>query len=204
MAPLALSVTVVLLLWMVQVTRIDNLVRPDDEAGRLVDFILQPPSIDTIVLAPVKPEEPLVEPETYDIAEAVSVDEPALNMRTAIKFESFKKPQFEIDANFAYMGLGLRQVLGSRAKPSYPREAKNAQVEGTVFLQYDINTRGIPVNIHILESQPEGIFDQAAIKAVKKWRYAKKYSDGAAISTLDFRNRINFRLDEMNLVVNLP
>lgn len=197
--PLALSMAVLLLVCMVQMVAIDAKPYIDDTAKRVVDFIMVEPNIETIVLAPVKPAEPLPEPKTFELSESVTVDESALNMRPEVSFDQFKAPKLTVSSDFSYMGLGRRHTVGSRAKPSYPREAKYAQVEGTVYLQFDINKRGIPTNISVLESQPLGIFDQAAINAVKKWRYAKKYSHGKLIGTPNFRNRINFRLDEMNL-----
>lgn len=197
--PLAFSVAVLLLVCMVQMTAIDKKPDIEDAPKRVVDFIMVQPNIETIVSAPVKPTEPLPEPKMFDVSESLTVDESALNMRSEVSFNQIKAPKLMVSNNFSYMGLGRRHTVGSRAKPSYPREAKHAQIEGTVYLQFDINKRGMPTNISILESKPEGVFDQAAIKAVKKWRYAKKYSHGKLIGTPNFRNRINFRLDEMNL-----
>jgi protein TonB len=197
--PMAFSVAVLLLVCMVRMTAIDTKPDIEDAPKRVVDFIMVEPNIDTIVLAPVKPEEPLPEPKTFELSENLSIDESALNMRPEVNFNQFKAPKLTVSNNFSYMGLGRRHTIGSRAKPSYPREAKHAQIEGTVYLQFDINKRGIPTNISVLESKPKGVFDQAAINAVKKWRYAKKYSHGKLIGTPNFRNRINFRLDEMNL-----
>lgn len=197
--PLALSVAVLLLVCMVQMTAIDLKPKADDAPKRVVDFIMVEPNIETIVLAPVKPAEPLPEPKTFELSDSMMVDEAALNMQPEISMAKFRAPKLTVSSNFSYMGLGRRHTVGPRAKPSYPREAKYAQVEGTVYLQFDINKRGIPTNIAVLESQPEGVFDQAAINAVKKWRYAKKYSHGKLVGTSNFRNRINFRLDELNI-----
>lgn len=198
--PLALSMAVLLLVCMVQMVAIDARPYTDDTPKRVVDFIMVEPKIETIVLAPVKPVEPLPEPKTVVLSENLTFDESALNMKPEVKFKKFQAPTLTVSSNFSHMGLGRRHTIGSRAKPSYPREAKYDQVEGTVYLQFDINKRGIPTNISVLESQPLGVFDEAAINAVKKWRYAKKYSHGKLVGTPNFRNRINFRLDEMNLV----
>lgn len=197
--PLAMSVTVGLLLWMVKMTWLDASHIEEVKPQVAFDFIIKEPNIETFIAPPVKPKEPMPTPKTFDVVKTLKIDENALNMRPEIKTARFKAPKLVISSNFSHMGLGQRQVLGSRAKPSYPREAKNAQVEGTVYLEFDISKRGIPRNIRILESQPEGVFDVAAINAVKKWRYARKFSNGEAIETPNFRNRVNFRLDEMNL-----
>lgn len=197
--PLAFAMALLLLVCMVQMTAIEAKPKLENSTKRVVDFTMVEPNIETVVLAPIKPAEPLPEPKIFELSEHLTVDENALNMQPSMSFSKFKAPELTVSNNFSYMGLGRRQALGSRAKPSYPREAKNAQVEGTVYLQFDINKRGIPTNITVLESKPQGVFDQAAIKAVKKWRYAKKYSHGKLVGTQNYRNRINFRLDEMNL-----
>jgi len=60
----------------------------------------------------------------------------------------------------------------SRAIPRYPNRALSTNIEGWVSVSFDISIRGLPENITILESQPTGTFDRAALKAVKKWRFS--------------------------------
>lgn len=200
--PLAMSVTFVMLCWMVDMTRFDGEVVAQAELPRVADIFIKEPHIETFMPPPIKPTEPLPEPKSYDVVNNLNIDDQALNMRPEIELNTFTAPKLIVSSNFSYMGLGQRKVVGPRAKPSYPREAKYAGIEGSVYLEFDISVRGIPTNIRVLESTPVGVFDQAAISAASKWRYARKYSDGEAIATPNFRNRINFRLDEMNLASN--
>ncbi len=54
--------------------------------------------------------------------------------------------------------------------PVYPPIAHSARIQGTVVLDATIGTDGIVRNVRVLRSVP--LLDQAAIDAVKQWRYA--------------------------------
>ncbi|SQH78165.1 protein of unknown function, might be Protein TonB [Shewanella benthica] len=56
-------------------------------------------------------------------------------------------------------------------EPKYPVNAKELGIEGYVKLEFDLSTEGKPINIHVLESAPAGIFDQAGIEALSTWLY---------------------------------
>jgi TonB family protein len=68
----------------------------------------------------------------------------------------------------------IRKVI-----PMYPELAKRAHVEGNVILQVLINEDGTVTNIQVLQSHP--LLEQAAIDAVKQWRYSTTLLNGMAI-----------------------
>lgn len=49
---------------------------------------------------------------------------------------------------------------------------------GYVKLMFDINTDAQPENIQVIESYPEGMFEQEAISAIKQWKYQIKIVNG--------------------------
>ena len=67
-------------------------------------------------------------------------------------------------------------------------------LSGSVTLEYTVNTRGEPRDIHVIEATPPGVFDQAAINAVKRWRYAPMLVDGAAVDVPAVKTRVRFEL----------
>lgn len=84
--------------------------------------------------------------------------------------------------------------ISKQIKPTYPKNAKRAEKEGTVKLQATIGTDGIPKNIVALTKLGFG-FEDAAIKALKKWRFIpgkKKGKDAEMTVSLD----IQFKLDD--------
>jgi TonB family protein len=62
-------------------------------------------------------------------------------------------------------------------KPEYPPLALKERVEGKVILQVVIDEDGNVVEAEVLFAQPPGIFEEAAIRAIKQWKFkpAKQY-----------------------------
>jgi len=58
-----------------------------------------------------------------------------------------------------------------RRQPQYPYRARQRRVEGRVKVRFLVQTDGSVSRITILESEPEGTFDQAVIDAVSGWRF---------------------------------
>jgi TonB family protein len=76
--------------------------------------------------------------------------------------------------------------------PDYPQNAMAQRIGGSVTLEYTVDTRGEPRDIHVVEATPPGVFDQAAINAVKHWRYAPMIVDGTAVDVPGVRTRVRF------------
>jgi TonB family protein len=78
--------------------------------------------------------------------------------------------------------------------PDYPPAAMAQRIAGSVTLEYSVDIRGEPRDIHVVEATPPGVFDQAAINAVKRWRYAPVVVDGKAVDVPGVRTRVRFEL----------
>jgi protein TonB len=61
-------------------------------------------------------------------------------------------------------GLKIHDV-----RPHYPREAQERRIQGDVILQATIDTNGNVANLKALQGDP--ILVEAAVNAVKKWKY---------------------------------
>jgi protein TonB len=57
-----------------------------------------------------------------------------------------------------------------RVDPEYPTLARAAKVQGVVILEATVGTSGQVQRVQVLRSIP--LLDQAAVKAVKQWRYS--------------------------------
>lgn len=55
--------------------------------------------------------------------------------------------------------------------PSYPSKAAQRGITGFVQLKFDITEEGIPTNIRVIYSSPEGYFEEVSIEAVSNSRY---------------------------------
>ena len=78
--------------------------------------------------------------------------------------------------------------------PEYPPAAMAQKIAGSVTLEYNVDIRGEPRDIHVVEATPPGVFDQAATNAVKHWRYAPTVVNGTAVDVPAVRTRIRFEL----------
>jgi protein TonB len=63
-----------------------------------------------------------------------------------------------------------------RVEPRYPDSAAKAHIEGLVILEAAVDTEGRVQSVDVLSSH--GPFDQAAIDAVKQWRYSPLVLNG--------------------------
>ena len=75
--------------------------------------------------------------------------------------------------------------------PQYPPEAGRARIEGTVVLMAVIGTDGSVKDVRVENGLP--ILAQAAIDAVRQWRYKPYMIDGEPVE-VDSRITINFNL----------
>lgn len=55
--------------------------------------------------------------------------------------------------------------------PEYPQLAKQMRQEGLVILRVEIDQKGIPVQVEVKQGSGFPLLDQAALKAVKRWRF---------------------------------
>lgn len=84
-------------------------------------------------------------------------------------------------------------VLLERVEPDYPEAARRARLEGTVFLEAIITAAGAVEDIRLLRPV-NPLLDQAAERAVARWRYRPATLNGRPVRvyltvTVDFRLR---------------
>jgi len=86
----------------------------------------------------------------------------------------------------------------SRAPPRYPSRALSRNIEGWVHVGFDLDAKGQPENVKVLESEPAGVFDSAAMKSVKKWRFspARNQDTGLPVPSTNIATKVQFRLGD--------
>ena len=83
-----------------------------------------------------------------------------------------------------------------RVLPSYPPLAIRRGLEGRVLIAFTIEKDGSVQDARVVASEPNGIFDAAALEAVRQWRYAPKIVEGEPVEQRDQRISIPFRLED--------
>ena len=75
--------------------------------------------------------------------------------------------------------LSARMISGS--PPRYPLESRRKREEGTVVLSVVVGIDGRVANISVARSSGHDRLDQAALSAVRKWRWEPFVQDGRAV-----------------------
>ena len=77
----------------------------------------------------------------------------------------------------------------------YPRRAQARGIEGFVVVEFTVTKTGAVTNPIVIQAEPEGIFDRAALDAVVKFKYKPRVVDGVAMSVAGVQNKISFEID---------
>jgi len=82
-------------------------------------------------------------------------------------------------------GVERPVALPGRVQPVYPEAARRAGVEGTVVLSALITARGDVESIEVVrESRPGLGFGEAAVQAVRTWKYRPGSFDGRPVAVM--------------------
>lgn len=89
-----------------------------------------------------------------------------------------------------FMALGgllqdRQLAVTQRVEPQYPALARAARVERDIRLSVEVNPDGSVRDVKVVEGHP--LFNEAAIEAVKQWKYAATFTGGSANVTLAFK-----------------
>ena len=83
-----------------------------------------------------------------------------------------------------------------KVAPVYPSDAILKNTEGDVLIEFVVTEMGTVRDPVILDAEPPGVFDQAAIDAVLKFKYKPKVVDGKPTETAGVRHRIVFEIND--------
>lgn len=82
-----------------------------------------------------------------------------------------------------------------KVAPIYPRRAQSRGIEGYVIVEFVVTKSGSVRDAKVVESNPESIFDQAAMDAALKFKYKPRVVDGVAMEVAGVQNKISFQID---------
>ena len=83
----------------------------------------------------------------------------------------------------------------TRQDPIYPPDALEEGIEGWVLLEFDILPNGKVENPRVIDSSPEGLFDEAALEAIKGNTYKPKVVGETPVRQDAMQDTIEFFLD---------
>lgn len=81
----------------------------------------------------------------------------------------------------------------AKVAPEYPAQARSRKIEGFVELEFLVTTNGSAEEIRVVRSEPEGLFDRNAVRALMRWKFKPAERDGKREATRT-RTTLNFEL----------
>jgi protein TonB len=83
-----------------------------------------------------------------------------------------------------------------RIDPEYPMRAQSQGIEGWVLVQFTVTASGTVKDARVVDSEPKNVFDDAALRAVSRWKYSPKVQEGVAVERVGLQVILNFQMDE--------
>jgi len=80
-----------------------------------------------------------------------------------------------------------------RVEPVYPTVAMTRKIGGWVDVEYVVMPDGSVAQARVVDSQPKGMFEKAALRAINKWKFKPRIVDGQPVPR-GVDQRINFNL----------
>ncbi|MDP6528986.1 MAG: energy transducer TonB [Gemmatimonadota bacterium] len=137
-----------------------------------LEVIELPPEIE-IPPPPKEIQRPKIPVEAID----ESVDEEETIEDTALDLDDLPPPPPPPPASQEFYVFDKMPKVKKRVIPEYPDLARRAGIEGEVLLKVTIDERGKVMHVTVVRSDAE-IFNDAAIRAVKKWRFIPAEQSG--------------------------
>ena len=82
----------------------------------------------------------------------------------------------------------------TRVAPDFPTRARAQGLSGYVTLFFVVDVDGSVQDVYVIESSPEGVFDDAAIQAVEQWEFDPGMNEGMPVA-VRVRQTLNFTLE---------
>mgnify|MGYP005735377383 FL=1 len=158
----------------------------DEVKTRKIADIVMPPKDLELIDSFERPEE--AEPEPDQLPPDVDIDtvedfDDALNLNF-----NFKAKRQGVFADGSYVPI-------FQVPPQYPRRAAERGIEGCVLLEYTVTPLGAVSEPVVVQANPPGIFDRAAIRAALRYKYKPLIRDGNAVEVEGVTQRITFVLE---------
>jgi bla regulator protein BlaR1 len=149
-----------------------------------------------VLMRPVKSEavfdaDPLVKPQRTDISkQALVVPTPSPVLLRIADLKNTIGPEARFSNAPIAENLPMTPVAIHMQRPVYPQVALLRGIEGRVVVEFSVATDGSVQNMRIVSAEPEGIFDQSALHAMRGWKYAA----GAGFAQKRYRQAVAFTL----------
>ena len=147
--------------------------------------------------APEPPTPQPVPPSSYQ-TNPVEVNVPTGLSLPPMEFPRFtgsEMPSGVINIPLGSIAIDEEAMPVFRIPPIYPHRAAKRGIEGWVEVEFTITALGTVKNPRVVAASPEGIFDNAALRAISRWKFKPKVLNKIAVERHHVRQRISFKLE---------
>lgn len=137
----------------------------------------KPPEEKPVERPEAKKEEPVKKPK-----EKVEKAEKARETKAAQKSDSKQQRQAAASAKGRFDPNPIY-----RPSPVYPAGARAQKIQGRVIVSYSVSPSGAVSNVRVVSASPPGIFNAAAVAAVRQWRFKPSAQGGTRRQPISFR-----------------
>lgn len=71
-----------------------------------------------------------------------------------------------------------------RFPPRYPYRARTRGIEGCVWVRFKVTVGGNITGERIVSAEPEGVFENTVLEAIRRWRFEPGIKDGSPVETM--------------------
>jgi protein TonB len=167
---------------------------------RIVDFV-RVQRAETLERRESKPERPSNPEAPPPDAPQPSLNQNVDNLGQAVGGLDFApvgagKIDFDIGTGF---GIAAGSADGDylplvRVKPPYPMRAQQQEIEGWVILELTVTETGSVKDVRVISCHPSSIFNRAAVKAARRFKYKPRVVNGKPVEVRGVRFKMTFQL----------
>ncbi|MBE1299943.1 MAG: TonB family protein [Alteromonadaceae bacterium] len=167
----------------------------DPPRGSVLDFVRvkQEEVVEQKERKPRKPPPPKEPPPQMDQPQ---LDAASPNSDGAgVDFSSDVTADVALDGGLALESGDGEYLPIVRVAPVYPRRALQRGLEGYVIVEFTVSKQGAVKDPIVVEANPPGIFDRAALDAALKFKYKPRVVNGEPMEVSGIQTRISFEID---------
>ena len=140
-----------------------------------------------------RPKQPKMQMHTAAVTKAVIPDMDMPNLDMPLQLNGFKGSALSgVNVKAGRAKISTNVIPLVRIPPRYPMRAANRRIQGWVKLEFTITKEGTVTDAIVVASKPSSIFNSAALKAIKRWKFKPQIIAGEAyeqraVQTLEFK-----------------
>lgn len=167
----------------------------DPPAGNVLDFVRvkQDEVVEQKDRKPKKPPKPEEPPPQM---EQPQTDSPSPDSDgSGLDFSADLGSDVALDGGLALESGDGEYLPIVKVAANYPRRALQRGIEGYVILEFTVTKQGSVRDPIVVEAEPQGIFENAAMEAALKFKYKPRVVNGDPVEVGGVQNRITFEIE---------